>query len=63
MQMQNLTFLEIILVVLILAGYFLPSFIAMLRDHKNKLAIVLLNTFLGWTLLGWISSLVWSVMK
>jgi len=63
MQMQNLSLLEILLVVLIFAGYFLPSFIAMLRDHKNKLAILLLNIFLGWTVFGWVGSLVWSVMK
>lgn len=63
MEMQNLSLLEILLVVLILAGYFLPSFIAMLRNHKNKLAILLLNILLGWTVFGWVGSLVWSVMK
>ena len=63
MQMQNLTILELLLVVLIFALYFLPTLIAFLRQHKNSLAIFLLNLLLGWTVLGWVVSLVWSVMK
>ncbi|MFA5063777.1 MAG: superinfection immunity protein [Candidatus Omnitrophota bacterium] len=61
--MQNFTILELLLVVLIFAIYFLPTLIAFLRQHKNSLAIFLLNLFLGWTVLGWVVSLVWSVMK
>jgi len=63
MQMQNFTILELFLVVLIFAFYFLPTLIAFLRQHKNKLAIFLLNLLLGWTVLGWVVSLVWSVIK
>jgi len=63
MQMQNFTILELLLVVLIFALYFLPTLIAFLRQHKNKLAIFLLNLLLGWTVLGWVVSLVWSVIK
>ncbi|MGD0336188.1 MAG: superinfection immunity protein [Candidatus Omnitrophota bacterium] len=61
--MQNFTILELLLVVLIFAFYFLPTLIAFLRNHKNKLAIFLLNLLLGWTVLGWVVLLVWSVMK
>ena len=63
MQMQNFTILELLLIVLIFALYFLPTLIAFLRQHKNKLAIFLLNLLLGWTVLGWVVSLVWSVIK
>lgn len=63
MQMQNFTILELFLVVLIFAFYFLPTLIAFLRQHKNKLAVFLLNLLLGWTVLGWVVSLVWSVIK
>jgi ABC-type transport system involved in cytochrome c biogenesis permease component len=63
MQMQNLGLLEMLLVVLIFTIYFLPALIAFLRQHKNKLAIFLLNLLLGWTVLGWVGSLVWSVTK
>lgn len=63
MQMQNFTIPELLLVVLIFAFYFLPASIAFLRNHKNKLAIFLLNLLLGWTFLGWVASLIWAVMK
>ena len=61
--MQNLGLLEILLVILVFIAYFLPSLIAFLRQHKNKLAIFLLNLILGWTVLGWVVSLVWSVIR
>lgn len=41
--------------------YFLPSMVAMARGHENKLAIVILNLLLGWTFLGWVGALVWSL--
>jgi hypothetical protein len=63
MQMQNFTILELLLVVLMFVLYFLPTLIAFLRKHKNKLAIFLLNFLLGWTVLGWVASLIWSVIK
>lgn len=63
MQMQSLGLSEILLVVLIFGFYFLPTLIAFLRQHKNKLAIFLLNLLLGWTVLGWVVSLVWSVIR
>ena len=44
----------------VLVLYFLPSIIALLRRHQ-VMAIILLNLLLGWTALGWIVALVWSV--
>lgn len=58
MQLQNFTMSELLLVVLIFAFYFVPTLVAFLRQHKNKVPIFLLNL-----LLGWAASLVWSVMK
>ncbi len=52
--------LGLILIVMLIAGYFFPSIIAAFRSHKNTLAIFLLNLFLGWTGLGWLGALVWS---
>ena len=63
MQMQELSLVELLVVALIFALYFIPTLIAFLRQHKNKLAIFILNLFLGWTVLGWVVSLVWSVMR
>jgi hypothetical protein len=41
--------------------YFLPSIIALARNKRDITAIVLLNFFLGWTMIGWIVALVWAV--
>jgi hypothetical protein len=45
-----------------LAIYFFPSIIAGLNRKRNMAAIVMLNLFLGWTLLGWVVALVWAFM-
>lgn len=49
------------IIVLAPAMYFLPSIVAHRRGHNNKTAIVLLNAFLGWTVLGWLGAMVWAV--
>jgi hypothetical protein len=46
---------------LLLLLYFVPSVIGFSRKHQNAAAILMLNIFLGWTVLGWIACLVWSV--
>jgi hypothetical protein len=40
--------------------YFTPSFVAFYRRHHNRMAIAVLNLFLGWSGLGWIVALIWS---
>ena len=63
MQLQELSLIELLVIVLIFAVYFLPTLVAVLRQHKNRIAIFLLNLFLGWSVLGWVVSLVWSAMR
>jgi len=46
---------------LTLTFYFLPAIIADKRAHRNHKAISALNLLLGWSVLGWIISLVWSL--
>jgi hypothetical protein len=41
--------------------YFLPSIFAFARNKRDTTAIVLLNFFLGWTMVGWVVALVWAV--
>lgn len=41
--------------------YFLPSIIAIVRSKRDITAIVLLNLFLGWTMIGWVVCLVWAL--
>jgi amino acid transporter len=40
--------------------YFLPTLAARSRHHHNTEAILLLNLFFGWTILGWIAALIWA---
>jgi hypothetical protein len=51
----GLTALAVIFVV-----HFLPAFIAFYRKHPNRIPILLVNIFFGWTGLGWIVALIWS---
>ena len=41
--------------------YFLPSIIALARSKRDIVGIVLLNFFLGWTMIGWVVALVWAL--
>ena len=41
--------------------YFLPVIIAFIRGHESRWGILLMTLFLGWTMLFWFWSLVWSV--
>jgi len=41
--------------------YFLPTLAALIRWRPNLLAIFTLNLLLGWTLVGWVVALVWSL--
>jgi hypothetical protein len=45
---------------LVFAGalYFLPAIIAAVRHTHNSTAILLLNVFLGWTVVGWFVALI-----
>ena len=51
----------LIVCVIGLVFYFLPTSIAALRSHPNVMPIFLVNFLLGWVCLGWIIALVWSV--
>lgn len=47
--------------VIIIIGYFVPALVAYKRGHQNTMAITAVNILLGWTALGWIAALVWSL--
>lgn len=40
--------------------YFVPSIVAFSRNKINRIAILMLNLFLGWTVIGWVIALVWA---
>lgn len=54
-------FLGFPLAVVGLAVYFTPTIIGAVRHAKSLAGIVLLNIFLGWTFVGWVAALIWSV--
>ena len=41
--------------------YFLPTIVAMRREKVNMLPIALLNLLAGWTGVGWIGALIWAI--
>ena len=51
----------LIVIILCLVFWFLPVIIAANRNHRNTTAIFILDLFLGWTIIGWIIALIWSV--
>ncbi len=58
---------DIFMLLLIVAGiaaglalYFLPTIVGFKKQQPNKTSIFLLNLFLGWSLIGWVISLVWA---
>lgn len=53
--------LKFIIIMGILFLYFWPSLIAGDRRHPNAWPILVLNLFLGWTLIGWVAALIWSL--
>jgi FtsH-binding integral membrane protein len=50
----------LLLVLLCLAVYFFPAIKAYQEKKPNRQAILVLNIFLGWTLIGWVVALVWA---
>ncbi len=51
----------ILIVIVLVLVYFLPSIVAYSRAHRNKVAIFFLNLLAGWTFIGWVAAFVWSV--
>lgn len=45
--------------VIFIAMYFLPAIIGFMKNHKQKIAIFILNLLFGWTFIGWGVAMVW----
>lgn len=39
----------------------IPIFVS--KGKKNRLPIILVTIFLGWTLVGWIGALIWAILS
>ena len=49
-----------LIILVLLALYFLPTVVALKRDHPSKGGIIVVNILLGWTFIGWVVSLAWA---
>jgi hypothetical protein len=50
-----------ILMGIVLTIYLLPGIIALQRKHKNANPLFIVNLFFGWTFIGWVGCLAWSL--
>lgn len=57
---KALGLLAILLIVGALVLYFLPAIIAGSRNATHADTIILINAFLGWTVIGWFGALIWA---
>lgn len=48
-------------ILFLIAMYWLPTLVALVRQTPSALGIAMLNFFLGWTVIGWIVALVWAL--
>ena len=53
----------LILAVLAIIAYFIPSIIGLKRKIRNKEILVIVNLLCGWTCAGWILCLIWSITE
>ena len=51
----------LLLLVFVLWLYLLPWWVAKGRKHPNVYSIAVVNIFLGWTFVGWVACLAWSL--
>ncbi|MFA5132223.1 MAG: superinfection immunity protein [Candidatus Paceibacterota bacterium] len=52
-----------VLFIILTVLYFIPSIIAFNNKKLNRMAVLMLNIFLGWTFIGWVVALVWALTK
>jgi len=54
-------FTMVIFLIVAVAVYFIPTWIAYARKHHNANAIFVVNLLLGWSFIGWVVALVWAL--
>lgn len=52
-----------ILWLILMAVYFIPTFVAFGTKHPHRAPVLVLNIFLGWTVVGWVGALIWAMIK
>ena len=55
--------MSLFVLILVVVIYFAPTVVAYQNKKDNKVSILVLNLFLGWTFIGWVIALVWAYKK
>lgn len=50
-----------VVLVILIVGYWLPALVACMRHKSNSGSILVVNLFLGWSLIGWVVALAMAV--
>ena len=53
--------LSLVVLVLLIGLYFLPTVLAFIRRVPNVIQVALVNFFFGWSVIGWIIALIMAV--
>jgi hypothetical protein len=53
---------NVIMLMLVLIIYMLPTLIAFGREHPRRGEIAVINIVIGWTLIGWIIVFLWAAL-
>jgi len=48
---------------LLILFYLLPTWLAFDQGHRRRVTISVLNVLLGWTIIGWLGLLLWSMTR
>ncbi len=48
----------LILSLVVVAGYFIPLIVALVRRKTGRMQVFIVNLFFGWTFIGWVIALV-----
>jgi hypothetical protein len=56
-KQTRLMFIEGVFIILIADLYIIPTIVAAVRRAPDMRVVILVNLFLGWTLIGWIVAL------
>jgi Superinfection immunity protein len=60
-EVNPFDFLAVLPALFILSLYFVPTIIARNRDVEDYGKIFFFNVLLGWTVIGWLAALIWSL--
>jgi len=61
LTLLSISWQHILILLIFIPSYFVPTFIALSRKKSNTGAIFALNLFLGWSLIGWAGALIWAL--